>query len=117
MNHPSYHEVDEMVHQLDMQTKKRHRQQQSPDELMKELEFATRKKRKSLKAPGARDYVYSGGIKINKPSSTRKKYVCSSEGKDHSSATSTLPEATGKLVNLLICYVEVMHNKTVYIYN
>ena len=81
-----------------MQTRKSHRQQQT-DELMKELEFATKKKRnsKSLKPSGARDYVYSGGIKINKPSSIRKKRVCSSEGKDLSSATSTLPAATGNI--------------------
>lgn len=96
MNHQ---EADEMVHQLDMQIRKSHRKQQSPGELMKQLAFVSKKPRKSKKpivAPKPRDYVYSGGIKINRsPYVIRKERTHSAKGKDHSSTSScTAPEAT-----------------------
>ena len=110
MNHHAHREVDEMVHQLGMQTRKSHRQQQSPDELMKQLEFATKKPRRSVKPPGAlkpRNYVY---CKINRsPYTIRKKHIHSSEDRDHSSTTScAAPEATGKSLNLIICFLRIL---------
>lgn len=113
MNHHAHRGVDEMVHQLGMQARKSHRQQQSPDELMKQLEFATKKPRKSVKPPGPlkpRDYIYSGGIKINRsPYTIHKKYIYSSEHRDHSSTTScTAPEAAGESVNLIVSFLHVL---------
>ena len=107
MNHQ---EADEMIHQLDMQIRKSHRKQQSPGELMKQLAFVSKKPRKSKKpivAPKPRDYVYSGGIKINRsPYVIRKEHTHSAKGKDHSSTSScTAPEATSELVNLIICFL------------
>lgn len=98
MNHHAHHEVDEMVHQLDMQTRKNRRQQQSLDEVKKQLEFATKKPRKSVKPPSflkPRDYVYSEGIKINRyPYTNHKKHIHSSKDRNQSSTTScTTPES------------------------
>lgn len=105
MTHRAHREVAKMVDQLDMQIRKSHKKQNSIDELMNQLESVSSAKKPKLSVnPGtlkSKDYVYSGGIKINSsPYIVRKKH---SEDRDHNSATSCTETTGEQLAYMSLC--------------